>query len=81
VCVYYIFKLGRNVFAPKVGYMICLCVSRKWMTEGLFFLPCLFVPEPSIVYIHFSLSAIFRSFKFVSLTFLVWIRLKYKIHL
>uniref|UniRef100_A0A671DPT8 Uncharacterized protein n=1 Tax=Rhinolophus ferrumequinum TaxID=59479 RepID=A0A671DPT8_RHIFE len=82
VCVCYVFKLRRKVFTPKVGYEICLCnvQAENEMPEGLFFLPCLFAPVFSIVYIHFSLYAIFRSFICLS-HFLVWIRFKYKIHL
>lgn len=69
------------MFTEKVGSVICLCSMQAENGGQRVLLPlCLFVPELSIVYIHCSLYAIFRSF--ICLTyFLVWIRFKYKIHL
>uniref|UniRef100_A0A2K6V072 Uncharacterized protein n=1 Tax=Saimiri boliviensis boliviensis TaxID=39432 RepID=A0A2K6V072_SAIBB len=69
ICVYYMFKLEREVFAPKVGYVIYLRnvqVKNGWQKDCSSFLVSL-VP--------------FSEALFVSFTSLVWIRLKYKIHL
>ncbi|EHH14767.1 hypothetical protein H8958_010435 [Nasalis larvatus] len=82
MCVYYIFKLERDVFAPKVGCMIYLRnvqVENGWQKDCSSFLVCLY--QNSSLCTHILASVPFSEALFVSLTFLVWIRLKYKIHL
>ena len=79
LCFCYVFKPGRNVSAPKVGYMIYLRsvqAANGWQKDCSSFLVCLY-QNPLLFTYNLASCVISRSFIFLTY-FLVWIRFKYK---